>query len=125
MTKKRMGLNLTGKQYVPGNIKDFLQLYQIYYYKPIPGFPTDKIWIFIDGEEKGEPRMIRSLCFKNPTNHKKFITNNIYAHIYQLIKRAENNIPNTLELISYKKRLLDDLLIEIKKEILEKWRKSS
>jgi len=114
--------NLTGKQYVPGNIKDFLQVYQIYYYPPEVNFPTDKIWIYFDGEEKGEPRRIKSLCFKNPENHKKFILNNIYAHIYQLVKRADNCIPNHIEIRKYQMELLNDLLMKIREEIPKKWK---
>jgi len=106
---------------IPGNIKNFLQICKIYYYPPEQNFPTDKVWIYIDGEENGKPRNIRSLCFKNPENHKKFIMNNIYAHIYQLIKRAEDLIPSGVEKIKYQEALLNHLLIEIRKEIPKKW----
>ena len=107
--------------YVPGNIKNFVQICKIYYYPPEQEYPTDKIWLYFDGEEKGEKRRIKSLCFKNPENHKKFIINNIYAHIYQLIKRAGDRIPNHIEKIKYQKALLDDLLIKAKKETLKRW----
>ena len=63
--------------FVPGNIKNFLQICKIYYYPPEQDFPLDKVWIYFDGEENKQPRRIRSLCFKNPENHKKFIMNNI------------------------------------------------
>ena len=79
------------EQFVPGNIKNFLQICKIYYYPPEQGFPLDKVWIYFDGEENKQPRRIRSLCFKNPENHKQFIINNIHAHIYQLLQRAEYN----------------------------------
>ena len=64
--------------------------------------------------------MIRSLCFKNPENHKKFILNNIYAHIYQLVQRAGEYIPE-VEKLRYQMALLNHLLIEIRKEIPKKW----
>jgi len=114
--------NLIGEQFVPGNIKNFLQIYNIYYYPPEQNFPTDKIWLYLNGKENGQPRMIRSLCFKNPENYKKFILNNIYAHIYQLVKRAEEHIPNHIEKINYQKALLNDLLIKIREEIPKRWK---
>jgi len=69
--------------------------------------------------------MIRSLCFKNPENHKKFILNNIYAHIYQLLQRAGDLIPSGIEKIKYQEALLSDLLINIRKEIPKKWMEES
>lgn len=117
--------SLTGEQFVPGNIKNFLQVYQIYYYPPEQNFPTDKIWIYLDGKEDGKPRMIRSLCFKSPESHKKFILNNVYAHIYQLVKRAEKCIPNTVEITRYKMLQLNDLLNNIRNEIPKRWKEES
>jgi len=113
--------NLTGEQFVPGNNKDFLQSYHIDYYPPEQDYPTDKIWIYLNGKKNDKPMMIRSLCFKNPENHKKFILNNIYAHIYQLVKRASNLI-NGIEKIKYQKALLNSLSIEINKEVLKKFK---
>ena len=117
-------INLTGEQFVPGNIKNFLQIYKIYYYPPEKNYPTDKVWIYLDGKENGEPRMIRSLCFKNPENHRKFIFNNIYAHIYQLVKRAEYHIPSHVEIFKYQMALLNDLLIKIRKDIPGRWKEN-
>ena len=110
------------EQFVPGNIKNFLQICKIYYYPPEQDFPLDKVWIYFDGEENKQPRRIRSLCFKNPENHKKFIFNNIHAHIYQLVKRAEEHIPNHVEVLKYQMALLNDLLIKIREEIPRKWK---
>ena len=114
--------NLTGEEFVPGNLKDFLQSYHIDYYPPEANYPTDKVWIYFDGRENGKPRMIRSLCFKNPENHKKFILNNIYAHIYQLVRRAEDHIPNHVEIFKYQMALLNDLLIKIREELPKRWK---
>ena len=114
--------NLTGEQFVPGNSKDFLQCYHIDYYPPEQDYPTDKIWLYLNGKNKDKPVMIRSLCFKNPENHRKFILNNIYAHIYQLVKRAEDHIPSHIEILRYQMELLNDLLINIRKEIPMKWK---
>ena len=113
------------EQYVPGNIKNFLQICKIYYYPPEQNYPTDKIWIYFDGEENKQPRTIRSLCFKNPENHQKFIMNNIYAHIYQLLKRVEYNnaLSNHIPKIKYQEALLTDLLIKIRTKIPEMWKK--
>jgi len=121
LIKMSIKKDLTGKQYVPGNIKDFLQVYRILYYYPEANFPTDKIWIYLDGEENGQPRMIRSLCFKNPENHQKFIMNNIYAHIFQLIQRAGDHIPE-VQKSRYQMALLNNLLVKIRGEISKKFK---
>jgi len=111
------------EQYVPGNIKNFLQICKIYYYPPEQDYPLDKVWIYLDGEENKEPRRIRSLCFKNPENHKKFILNNIYAHIYQLLQRAEyqNALSINIPKRKYQIALLDDLLTKTRKEMLTRF----
>ncbi len=108
---------------VPGNIKNFLQICKIYYYPPEQDFPLDKVWLYFDGEENKQPRRIRSLCFKNPENHKQFILNNIHAHIYQLLKRAEYNnaLSTNIPKRRYQEALLDDLLIKIRVEIKKKF----
>ncbi len=99
-----------------GNIKNFLQICKIYYYPPEQDYPLDKVWLYFDGEENKQPRRIRSLCFKNPENHKQFIINNIYAHIYQLIKRAEYNnaLSTNIPKRKYQEEYLDYLLREIR-----------
>lgn len=109
---------------IPGNIKNFLQICKIYYYPPEQNFPLDKVWIYFDGEENKQPRRIRSLCFKNPENHKQFIINNIQAHIYQLLKRAEyqNALSNHIPKREYQDALLSHLLIEIREEIKKKFK---
>jgi len=117
--------NLTGEQFVPGNSQNFLQCYHIDYYPPEANHPTDKVWLYLNGKENGEQRMIKSLCFKNPQNHRKFILNNIHAHIYQLVKRAENHIPNHIGIIKYKMALLNDLLITVREEIPKKWKEEA
>ncbi|KKL06130.1 hypothetical protein LCGC14_2599120, partial [marine sediment metagenome] len=101
----------------------FLQICKIYYYPPEQDFPLDKVWLYFDGEENKQPRTIRSLCFKNPENHKQFIINNIYAHIYQLIKRAEYNnaLSNHIPTRQYQEALLIDLLTKIRVEIKKKF----
>ena len=110
--------------FIPGNIKNFLQICKIYYYPPEQDYPLDKVWLYFDGEENKQPRRIRSLCFKNPENHKQFIINNIYAHIYQLIKRAEYNnaLSTNIPKRQYQEALLNDLLTKIRIEIQKKFK---
>ncbi len=112
------------EQFVPGNIKNFLQICKIYYYLPEQDYPLDKVWIYFDGEENKQPRRIRSLCFKNPENHKQFIMNNIHAHIYQLLKRAEYNnaLSTNIPKRKYQEALLNDLLTKIRPEIQKKFK---
>ena len=113
--------DLVGEQFVKGNMR-ILQSYNIFYYPPEHNFPTDKIWIYLHGTENKKPRTIRSLCFENPENHRKFILNNIYANLYILEKRliSYSDIQMSEE---YRKRLLDGLLSEIRKDILNRWKK--
>ena len=80
-------IDLFKEQFVKGNMRNMLQSYHIFYYPPEQNFPTDKIWIYLHGTEKGQPRTIRSLCFENTENHRKFISNNIFANLYILEKR--------------------------------------
>ena len=114
--------NRTGEQFVPGNLDTFLQSYHIDYYPPEVNYPTDKIWLYLQGKENGKPRMIRSLCFKNPQNHTNFIINNIYAHIFQVEQRSSDSIPSTIPIEKYRMILLDGLLSEIRKKIISMWR---
>jgi len=112
--------NLTGEQFVKRNLKEALQVYKIFYYPPEANYPTDKIWLYFNRKEKEKYFGIKSLCFSSPENHKNFILNNIYAHIYQLTKRAEEHIPD-IEIFRYKMALLNRLLMEIRKKIPERW----
>ena len=113
--------DLFGEQFVKGNMRNILQSYNIFYYPPEQNFPTDKIWIYLHGKQNNHPRTIRSLCFENTENHRKFISNNIFANLYILEKRLINysDIQTTPE---YRKRLLEALLSEIKKETIDKWK---
>lgn len=115
-------IDLIGEQFVKGNMRNMLQSYNIYYYPPEQGFPIDKIWLYFHGKQNNQPRTIRSLCFENTENHRKFITNNIFYNLYILEKRLINydDIQMTPE---YRKRLLESILLEIKKEIMNRWKK--
>jgi len=114
--------NLIGKQYVKGNIKNFLQTYNLFYYPPEENFPTSKVRLSLFGEENGQPRMIRSLYFENIENHKNFILNNIIYNLYWLEKKSENYIPQVLEIGTFRMRLLDSLLSDIRKKVMDRWK---
>ncbi len=115
-------INLTGEQFVKGNMDKGLQVYKIYYYPPEQGFPTDKIWLYFNRKQDNKYLGIKSLCFENTENHRKFIVNNIFANLYILEKRlmTYSDIQMTSE---YRNRLLEALLLEIKKEIMNRWKK--
>jgi len=116
--------NLIGEQFVKGNIKNFLQTYNIYYYPPEQNFPTDKIRLSLFGKENGEPRMIRSLYFENVENYRNFILNNIFSYIHWLEKKGIEYKPIEMSIRTFRITLLDDLLMRIRKEIPEKWQKN-
>ena len=112
--------DLIGKQYVKGNIKNFLQTYNLFYYPPEEGFPTSKIRLSLFGEEDGKPRMIRSLYFENVENHRNFIFNNIFYEIYWLEKQAGDFRPSWMPIGEYRLKLMDAILTDLRKKLLAK-----
>jgi hypothetical protein len=117
--------NLIGKQYVKGNIKNFLQTYNLYYYPPEENFPTSKVRLSIFGEEDGKPRMIRSLYFENIENHRNFIFNNIFYQIYWLEKQAGHFRPSYMPIGEYRLKLMDAILTDLRKKLLSKLKEKS
>ena len=111
--------DLIGEQIVMGNIKNFLQTYHIYYYPPEENFPTDKVWIYLDGKADGKPRTIRSLCFDNIETHRKFILNNILYHLYWLEKKGISFKPSFMQVSEFRKYLLDGLMTKLRVKSLE------
>ena len=112
--------DLIGKQYVKGNIKNFLQTYNLFYYPPEEGFPTSKIRLSLFGEEDGKPRMIRPLYFENVENHRNFIFNNIFYEIYWLEKQAGDFRPSWMPIGEYRLKLMDAILTDLRKKLLAK-----
>jgi len=116
--------NLTGEQFVLGNLKEALQIYKIYYYPPEQNYPTDKIWLYFNRKEKEKYFGIKSLCFKNTENYKKFIFNNIYSYIYWLEKKGIEYKPKEMNISTFRMALLNDLLVKIRNEIPKRWKES-
>lgn len=112
--------DLIGKQYVKGNIKNFLQTYSLYYYPPEEGFPTSKVRLSLFGEEDGKPRMIRSLYFENIENHRNFILNNLIYQLYWLEKQGSQFKPEWMLIGEYRMKLMEGVLIDLRKKLLEK-----
>ena len=112
--------DLIGTQYVGGNFKDIQQTYHLYYYPPEQNFPTDKVWIYLDGLSKdNQPRTIRSLCFDNIETHRKFILNNILYHLYWLEKKGAEHKPSFMHISEFRKILLDSLMTKLRIKSLE------
>jgi len=117
--------DLIGEQFVKGNLKDFLQSYNIFYYPPEENFPTSKVWIYLHGKEKEKPRMIRSLCFDNIEVHRRFILNNLLYHIHWLEKEGGKFKPEWMPISEYRKRLMDGVFIDLRKKLLKKLEEKS
>ena len=119
--------DLIGDQFVPGNIKTFLQQYNIFYYPPEEHFPSSKVWIYLNGKQfnektnQNEPRTIRSLCFGNMENHRNFIFNNLFYHFYWLEKQLLSQIDiGGLDIIKYRKRIIDNIIMDLRDRLLKK-----
>jgi len=97
--------DLIGKQYVKGNL-NVPQMYRMYYYPPEEHFPTDKVWLYFNRDEKvfnkkknqWEYMGIKSLCFDNIETHRKFILNNIIYHLYWLEKKGAEHKPSFMHI---------------------------
>ena len=114
--------DLIGEQFVKGNSRKLLQTYHLYYYPPEANFPTSKVWLYLDGKENNKPRTIRSLCFENIENHRKFILNNIIYNLYLTEKRSEDYLLSTIPISTYRIKFLDSLLSDLRKKIIDRWK---
>jgi len=112
--------NLIGEQFVKGNMRKILQSYNLYYYPPEENFPTSKIWLYLNGKENGQPRMIKSLCFENIENHSNFILNNLFYHLYWLEKKGIDFKPSQMNIDTFRKILLDNLMIGLRAKLISK-----
>ena len=112
-------VDLVGEQIVMGNIKNFLQTYHIYYYPPEQNFPTDKVWLYLDGKENGQPRTIRSLCFDNIAVHQRFILNNILYNLYWQSKKGIEFKPSYMTISEFRIELLNRLMTKLRVKSLE------
>ena len=114
--------NLTGEQFVQGNLKQALQVYRIFYYPPEEGYPSSKLWLYFDRKQEGKYLGIKSLCFNNIENHRNFILNNILSHLYWLEKRSEDYLLNTVPISTYRIKFLDSILNDLRKKIMDRWK---
>jgi len=114
--------DLIGEQLVKGNLKNALQMYKIYYYPPEVNYPSSKVWIYFNRKEGEKLLGIKSLCFSNVENHRNFILNNIFYHLYWLEKKSIEYKPTHMEIGMYRMNLLNALILDIKKKILEIWK---
>jgi len=101
-------------------MRKILQSYNIYYYPPEQGFPTSKIWIYLNGKENGQPRTIKSLCFENVENHKNFILNNMFYHLYWIEKKAADFRPSGMDIHTFRKELMNRLMTDLRNKLIEK-----
>ena len=112
--------NLIGEQFVKGNSRDYLQVYNIYYYPPAEGFPTSKVWLYFNRKDKEKYLYLKSLCFENIENHRNFILNNLFYHLYWLEKQAAQFKPEWMPIGEYRLKLMDAVLSDVRKKLLAK-----
>jgi len=115
--------NLTGEQFVQGNLKTALQVYRIFYYPPEENYPSSKLWLYFDRKQEGKYLGIKSLCFNNIENHRNFILNNIFCELYWLEKEGIEFKPETMDIHTFREKLLDALFIDLKKKIIKRLEK--
>jgi len=111
--------NLTGEQIVKGNLKQALQVYRIFYYPPEENY-SPKLWLYFDRKEKEKYLGIKSLCFSNIENHRNFILNNIYCELYWLEQVGIEYKPSEMDIHTYRLKLLEGILTDLRKKILKK-----
>ena len=111
-----------GEQFVKGNIQKTLQIYKIYYYPPEEGFPTSKIWLYFNRKQGDKLLGTKSLCFENVENHRNFIVNNIFSQLYWLEQKGGEFKPGWMDQETYKIKLLEGILTDLRKKILAKVR---
>jgi len=113
-------INLTGEQFVQGNLKQALQVYRIFYYPPEEGYPSSKLWLYFDRKQEDKYLGIKSLCFSNIENHRNFILNNILSELYWLEQEGMKYKPSEMDIHTYRLKLLDGILIDLRKKVLTK-----
>lgn len=111
-------ISLTGEQIVAGNIKDFQQLYEIFYY-PTERSLVDKIALYIYLANKEKQYAKRSIYFSSIEQLKEFIIDLVMAYFYFIDKRIKPDIP----LDMFRRIRLSSFLNELGDKQLMMWRK--
>ena len=109
-------IDLTGEEVVAGNIKDFQQLYQIFYY-PKERSLVDKIALYIYLGNNYKKYAKRSIYFSSIEQLKKLIINLMKAYFYFIDKRIIPDIPVS----EFRRIKLDELLRELRTEQMGVW----
>ncbi len=106
------------KTTVAGNIRDFRQTYEIFYYPKADDLP-DKIamYIYLENQEKSYAK--RSIYFSSTEQLKLLITDLIQSYLYFLDKKSNPVVPRE----QFRLIQLDSLLTELKEKQLSFWRK--
>lgn len=102
---------------VAGNLKDFKQSYEIYYYPKDSDLP-DKIAFYINLiDREGQRKARRSLFFSSHAQIRQLIIDLTKSYFYLLDQRTE-----PMDRIIWRKVVLIDFLEEIQKKQLNIWR---
>lgn len=113
-------IDLTGEQVVAGNISDFQQSYQIFYY-PKERSLVDKIAMYIylnPNQITGKKQYAkRSIYFSSINQLKGMIINLMQSYFYLINQRIIPEIP----ISEFRKIKLNELLSELRTRQLELW----
>lgn len=111
-------IDLTGEKVVAGNIKDFQQIYQVFYYPKERTLP-DKIAMYIYLASNFDKKAKRSIFFSSLEQLKGLIIDLTKCYFYFNDKR---NIPD-IEVSKYRQLMLENLLAEIRTRQIGEWKK--
>lgn len=109
-------IGLTGEKVVAGNIKDFQQIYQLFYYPKERSLP-DKVAFYIYLANNKKLYAKRSIYFSSLEQLKTLAKDIIKAYFYFLDKRV---VPD-IEVSRYRKLMLEALLQELRREQVNVW----
>ena len=111
-------MSIVDKRTVAGNIRDFRQTYELFYYSRVDDLP-DKVALYLYLEQEGKEFAKRSLYFSSVEQLKDLVSDLVRAYCLFVEKR---NSPD-VSLSVYRLVVLDQLLSHVRRRQLGVWRR--